>query len=162
MSYCYCYYQAPTTKLVLIANEDTLARVVFENEPYQEAIASYFAIQDASNHILAQAVNELHLYFEGRLSEFKTPLDLSELPAYRREVLQALQKTPYGCLLTYKQLAELTSSPLAIRAVASSMANNPLAIFIPCHRVVPSSLELGKYSGGVETKLYLQQLEARH
>ena len=66
----------------------------------------------------------------------------------RRKVLEELQKIPYGSTTTYKELAEKTGNPKAVRAVGSAMRTNPIILAIPCHRVLKSDGSLGNYSAG--------------
>jgi O-6-methylguanine DNA methyltransferase len=74
-------------------------------------------------------------------------------------VLEALRTIPYGEVRSYKQIAEAIGSPKAMRAVGNANGNNPLAIFIPCHRVVSSNGALTGFGGGLEAKQYLLGLE---
>jgi methylated-DNA-[protein]-cysteine S-methyltransferase len=74
-------------------------------------------------------------------------------------VLKALQGIPYGQTRTYKEIAETIGSPKAMRAVGNANGNNPLAIFIPCHRVVGSDGSLTGFGGGLDAKRFLLALE---
>jgi methylated-DNA-[protein]-cysteine S-methyltransferase len=74
-------------------------------------------------------------------------------------VLKALQGIPYGQTRTYKEIAETIGSPKAMRAVGNANGNNPLAIFIPCHRVVGSDGSLVGFGGGLDAKRFLLALE---
>ena len=74
-------------------------------------------------------------------------------------MLKALQGIPYGQTRTYKEIAETIGSPKAMRAVGNANGNNPLAIFIPCHRVVGSDGSLVGFGGGLDAKRFLLALE---
>ena len=97
--------------------------------------------------LLEKAVNQLYDYFLGNLKEFDLPLNPKVTP-YRKKVLEELVKVPYGSTTTYKELAEKTASPKAVRAVGSAMRTNPIIIAIPCHRVLQANGGLGNYSAG--------------
>ena len=83
----------------------------------------------------------------------------SEELRHSSRVLDALRVIPYGEVRSYKQIAEAIGSPKAMRAVGNANGNNPLAIFIPCHRVVGSNGALTGFGGGLEAKQYLLGLE---
>ena len=74
-------------------------------------------------------------------------------------MLAALNQIPFGQVRSYKQIAETIGSPKAVRAVGNANGNNPIAIFIPCHRVVGSNGALTGFGGGLDAKRYLLSLE---
>ncbi len=91
----------------------------------------------------------------------RIPVDLSTMPPFWRAVLETLRNVPAGETVTYGQLAVLAGRPGASRAVGGAMAHNPIALIVPCHRVVASGGKLGNYSGegSTETKRRLLALE---
>lgn len=97
-------------------------------------------------------------YLDGKRTSFTLPLDLSGTP-FQHRVWSALRSVPYGATLTYGQLAKKIGKPRAVRAVASAVARNPVAIIIPCHRIVPASGGTGKYRWGAARKRWLLTLE---
>jgi methylated-DNA-[protein]-cysteine S-methyltransferase len=87
--------------------------------------------------VLAPAVAALEQYFSGRRMSLQVPLDVSALTPFRRRVLLTLRdKVPPGEVVSYGELACLVGQPSAARAVGGVMAQNPLPLFVPCHRVV--------------------------
>ena len=109
----------------------------------------------AARHLTA-AVRQLHRYFEGRELGFTVPVDLGGTTPFRRTVLEALRAVPPGTTISYGELAVVSGHPGAMRAVGSTMAANPVAIVIPCHRVVRADGEIGSYGvGGTEVKRWL-------
>lgn len=100
-------------------------------------------------------------FFAGSRAKFRTPLDLSGLPEYRRAVLEACRQVPYGRTATYADLARAAGRPAAIRAAGSAMAGNPLPLVVPCHRIVRSDGTLGGFScpQGVQLKIRLLRHE---
>jgi len=111
--------------------------------------------EDASM-ILQEAKWQLEAYFEGKRKSFNLPLAF-DCSTFHKEIYTALLNVPYGSTLSYKELATLAGSPNASRAVGTAMANNPLPILVPCHRVLKSDGTLGAYSGGegVKSKQWL-------
>lgn len=108
--------------------------------------------------VLEHAAAELEEYFAGTRREFDVPVDL-HLRGFRGQVLRALSGIGYGSRASYKQMAESVGNPGAVRAVGSACANNPVPIFLPCHRVVRSDGTWGNYRGGREAKTFLLDLE---
>ena len=108
---------------------------------------------------LTQLERELDRYFEGTLSAFKTPIDITAGTSFQRSVWQALRTIPYGEVRTYGQIAEQIGNPRAVRAVGSANAANPLPVLIPCHRVIAAGSRIGGFGAGVDVKRSLLQLE---
>lgn len=108
----------------------------------------------------ASCLRQLREYLGGGRRTFSLPLDLSGTP-FQRRVWAALQSVPWGATLTYGQLAKQIGSPRAVRAVASAVARNPVAVIIPCHRIVPASGDTGNYRWGAAMKKRLLQHESR-
>ena len=112
--------------------------------------------------VLQEASRQLQAYFEGHLHAFDLPLDLSERTDFQRRVLQACSQVEYGQTATYGELAARAGSPRAGRAVGQVMAQNRLALIIPCHRIIGSSGRLVGYGHGLNVKQALLQMEQEH
>lgn len=110
---------------------------------------------------LAEAERQIREYFAGERSEFDLPVDLSALTDFERHVLEAARRIPYGEAIPYAELARRIARPGAARAVGNALGRNPVAIVVPCHRVVRSDGGLGGYSGGPEFKERLLTMEGR-
>ncbi len=104
---------------------------------------------------------ELNEYFEGKLIDFTIPLQLLGTP-FQQDVWKILRSIPYGETISYKEEAELLKKPNASRAVANANAKNMISILIPCHRIIQSNGKLGGYSGGIDKKYLLLELEKKH
>jgi methylated-DNA-[protein]-cysteine S-methyltransferase len=115
---------------------------------------------DLASEPFAAAADQLAAYFAGRLTEFSLPLAPAGTP-FQRRVWAGLQEIPYGDTRSYRQLAEKIGNPAAVRAVGLANGRNPVAIVIPCHRVIGADGSLTGYGGGLERKRYLLELEAR-
>lgn len=111
---------------------------------------------ERSRSRLASHRREIEEYFAGKRKRFSTPVDLSAVRSpFRRRVLRTLKSIPFGKVTSYGELAARCGSPGAARAVGTAMATNPLALVIPCHRVIAASGGLGGYSGGLSKKMRL-------
>jgi O-6-methylguanine DNA methyltransferase len=111
---------------------------------------------------LQQAVQELQRYFAGEKIAFSCPLDLRGTP-FQISVWQALRDIPYGETRSYAEIARATGRSSAVRAVGAANGANPIAIIVPCHRVIGSNGTLTGYGGGLPTKSWLLSLEGvRH
>ena len=113
------------------------------------------------NDVFIKLRQELQDYFKGDLKRFAVPL-VPYGNAFSLMVWNVLQKIPYGKTWTYKYQAEFIGNPLAIRAIASANGRNPIAIIIPCHRVIGSNGSLTGYAGGIERKRWLLRLESEN
>lgn len=111
--------------------------------------------------ILEEARRQLREYAAGKRSEFDLPLR-PEGTEFRRKVWRELLRIPYGNTITYAELARRIGKPKAYRAVANACGANPLPVFIPCHRVVASGGKTGGYTGGLDIKLALLEIETRN
>ncbi len=118
------------------------------------------AIEDVSIAIepLRQAVDQLERYFSGERVQFTCPLDLYGTP-FQLKVWNALTRIPYGETRSYAQIACEIGHANAVRAVGAANGANPVAIIVPCHRVIGSNGSLTGYGGGLPTKAWLLVLE---
>ena len=107
--------------------------------------------------VLLQAAQELREYFAGTRREFTVPLAL-EGREFETRVWDALRRIPYGQCASYGEIALAIGSPGAARAVGGACHRNPIAVFIPCHRVTAKNGP-GGYAWGMEIKRYLLELE---
>jgi epoxyqueuosine reductase len=103
-------------------------------------------------------IRELHEYFAGKRREFSFPLDLRGTP-FQLQCWRALLAIPYGETRTYADIARAVRKPQAFRAVGMANNRNPIAIVVPCHRVIASDGTLCGYGGGLEVKRKLLELE---
>lgn len=107
--------------------------------------------------------DQFNLYFKGRLKKFACKLDVSRGTSFQSQVWRKLTTIPYGKTRSYQWLAGAIGNPSACRAVGNANGRNPIAIIIPCHRVIRESGDLGGYTGGLHIKQFLLDLEqTRH
>lgn len=110
------------------------------------------------NHLSERAKVQLAAYFDGSLTQFDLPFDTKGTD-FQRAVWKALCDIPYGETASYADIANKLNNPKAVRAVGMANGRNPIAIVVPCHRVIGSNRTLTGYAGGLERKQYLLKLE---
>jgi methylated-DNA-[protein]-cysteine S-methyltransferase len=108
--------------------------------------------------LLLEAGNQLAAYFAGKLREFHLPLEMAGTD-FQLRVWNRLLQIPYGETRSYGELARALGTPAAVRAVGAANGANPIAIVVPCHRVIGSNGALTGYGGGLPLKRRLLELE---
>jgi methylated-DNA-[protein]-cysteine S-methyltransferase len=108
--------------------------------------------------VLRPIRKELDQYFAGRLKQFSTPVAFSGTQ-FQNTVWQELRRIPYGETISYLELAKRIRNPKAVRAVGLANGANPIAIIVPCHRVIGANGSLTGFGGGLPTKRALLDLE---
>jgi len=139
--------------LRLVASDVGIRAVQFETDtpiPVGE--------RNPANHLLLEAERQLRAYFAGELREFSLPLDMQGT-GFQKRVWVQLGKIPYGETRSYSQIAAAIGAPAAVRAVGAANGANPIAIVVPCHRVIGAGGKLVGYGGGLALKRRLLELE---
>jgi methylated-DNA-[protein]-cysteine S-methyltransferase len=109
---------------------------------------------------LDEVRRELEEYFEGRRREFAIPIDWALVGAgYPRAVLRQTARIPYGQARSYAEVAVAAGSPRGWRAAGNALGSNPIPVVVPCHRVLRSGGAIGGYTGGLDRKRFLLELE---
>ncbi|WP_017591639.1 methylated-DNA--[protein]-cysteine S-methyltransferase [Nocardiopsis potens] len=145
---------SPVGPLTLVAQDGALTRLLMEERPGAPAPDG-----SADAAVLAEAARQLREYFDGGRTGFDLPLRPSGT-AFQRQVWAELAAVPYGGTVTYGELAErIGRGPSSARAVGSANGANPIALVIPCHRVVGADGGLTGYEWGVDRKRFLLDLE---
>lgn len=106
-----------------------------------------------------EAAREVRDWFDGKLRAFRTPVDLAGNPPFRRAVMEAMLAIPYGETVTYADIARRVGKPKASRAVGQAVGSNPVAVVVPCHRVVGSGGALTGFGFGLPAKRELLAIE---
>ncbi|MEQ8200099.1 MAG: methylated-DNA--[protein]-cysteine S-methyltransferase [Syntrophomonadaceae bacterium] len=109
--------------------------------------------------LLREAFRQLEQYLQGQLQEFDLPLNPAGTP-FMLAVWQQLRQVPYGKTASYKDIAAAIGNPRAARAVGQANRRNPIAIFIPCHRIIGAQGNLGGFSCGLDYKKKLLAIES--
>ena len=102
---------------------------------------------------------QLDAYFTGERTTFDLPIDWRLMRGFAGQVLRATARIPFGSVSSYRQVAAEAGSPNAYRAAGNALGSNPIPIVVPCHRVLHAGGGLGGYTGGLERKRYLLELE---
>jgi methylated-DNA-[protein]-cysteine S-methyltransferase len=155
--YVFKTVSSPVGTLRLVASEDGLAGILWENERPGRVRLSPVG-EDRAHPLLVETEAQLGEYFAGRRRAFALPLDFAGTE-FQKAVWQALLTIPFGETRTYAQIARQIGRPDAVRAVGSANGRNPIAIVVPCHRVVGSTGHLTGFAGGLEAKSRLLGLE---
>lgn len=150
-------YESPLGIIWLLAGNQGLLRLEFEDR--KRSLMFYGATRD--NNYLKPFTKQLDAYFAGELREFSLPIVL-EGSAFQRRVWKVLGEISYGQTRSYGEIAREIGNPRAGRAVGAANRQNPVAIIIPCHRVIGSSGKLVGYGGGLWRKEALLDMERQH
>jgi methylated-DNA-[protein]-cysteine S-methyltransferase len=159
----YAWMDSPLGELLVAVTPRGLVRVAYEDEPESEVLDELAA--RVSPRVLraperTDAVRrELDTYFAHRRRTFETPVDWSLVRGFARRVLDATAHVPYGEVTTYSAMAAAAGSPRAHRAAGNALGSNPIPIVVPCHRVLYADGGLGGYTGGLDRKRHLLELE---
>jgi methylated-DNA-[protein]-cysteine S-methyltransferase len=155
----YVIVPSPIGPLTLVAEDGQLAALYMDAQQHRPDDDSLGAPGDPAAAPFAAAARQLADYFAGRLTEFDLPLAPAGT-AFQRQVWAALRTIPYGQTWSYAQLADKVGRPTAVRAVGLANGKNPIALVIPCHRVIGSDGSLTGYGGGLDRKRFLLDLES--
>ncbi|PWV49694.1 methylated-DNA-[protein]-cysteine S-methyltransferase [Chitinophaga sp. S165] len=148
---------SPVGKLRLIATGKGLAAVLWEGEDFKRTKLAY-PEHEADNPILFEAELQLNDYFNRKRTFFTLPLDCKGT-VFQKKVWDTLLDISFGETKTYGQLAEMLGDKNAVRAVGGALNKNPIAIIVPCHRIVGASGKLVGFAGGLKNKSVLLDLE---
>jgi len=159
MSLSYKLIPSPIGKLKLVASDEGLVAILWENErPRRVRLADL--VENPAHPMLLRSEKELNEYFSHKRKAFTVPLDMRGT-YFQKQVWEALLGIPFGETRTYGQLANQLGNPKATRAVGAANGRNPIAIIVPCHRVIGFSGKLTGFAGGLDAKDHLLKLEGR-
>jgi methylated-DNA-[protein]-cysteine S-methyltransferase len=143
--------RSPLGALCLVAEDERLVGLHLPDRPTPPG-------PRGRGGVLARAAAQLAEYFAGERRDFDLPLAPSGTE-FQRTVWLALAEIPFGATCSYGELARAVGRPSASRAVGAANGKNPIAIILPCHRVIGASGELTGYGGGLPMKRWLLDLE---
>lgn len=161
------WLETPLGPMLAIADENFLYLLEFierhslEHEIEKLRKKTNSVISLGSTAPIYSIENELKLYFQGKLKDFKTPILLLGSP-FQKQAWEVLTKLPYGETRSYTTQATAIGKPSAFRAVANANGANQLAIVIPCHRIINTNGNLGGYGAGITRKKWLIEHEKQH
>ena len=153
----YKFADTPVGKLKLVASDQGLVAILWENDrPHRVRLSEL--VENPQHPILIETERQLAEYFAGKRQDFDISLDMRGTP-FQKNVWEALLAIPFGETRSYGQLARQLGNPNATRAVGAANGRNPISIIVPCHRVIGSSGSLTGFAGGLDTKSRLLDLE---
>ena len=144
----------PLGTLTLEATDRGISSVRFPNRE------GHYAGKSSDNPALSHAKQELTDYFAGKLKQFNVPLDWHGTE-FQQSVWEALTHIPYGETVSYADIARAIGRPKSARPTGGAVGANPLPIIVPCHRVIGSDQTLTGFTGGLNIKVSLLELEGR-
>ena len=156
------YYDSPLGRIQMAADEIGLTMLCFEGATYDaDRLPADYAEQETE--ILSAGKRWLDLFFDGQKPDFLPPLH-PEGSAFQVTVWEILLQIPYGETISYGEIARKIAekrgiSRMSAQAVGGAVGRNPIAIIIPCHRVVGADGSLTGYAGGIDKKVKLLELE---
>lgn len=136
-----------------------LSFVRSEDDFLEQLLAEHGDVPVLRSAELDDVRRALDRYFGGKRLDFDLQVDLGDLAPFHRRVLDATARVPAGRVATYTQIATRAGSPRASRAAGNALHNNPVAIVVPCHRVLRTDGSLGGYGGGLPAKEWLLRHE---
>ncbi|MCF7811501.1 methylated-DNA--[protein]-cysteine S-methyltransferase [bacterium] len=149
---------SPIGRFRIFAKSGKLYRIELPGSGDISEENSNVRIGSISNPVFIDVINYLNRYFKGE----RLFCDMKQIPDgsdFYKKVWKELVKVPFGKTISYGELASKAGSPRAARAVGSAMANNPIPILIPCHRVITPDGRLGGFGGGLDMKRWLLKHE---
>lgn len=157
MTLNYQKIESPIGGLYLVARGPALRAVIFQKS-WLEYKRKFPDLKEEESTITRKAAKQLAEYFARKRTDFDLAYEL-EGTEFQKNVWTALAEIPYGKTVSYKHQAEVIGRPTATRAVGGTNGLNPLAIILPCHRVIGQSGKLTGYGGGLDKKEFLLRLE---
>ncbi len=146
-----CIYSSPVGALRIEYTRDAVCKIEFAGDAKEAPAMPQYELK-------TQIITQLDEYFSRKRRDFSLPLAPSGTP-FQKRVWKALMAIPYGKTRSYQEVAAMIGNEKACRAVGMANHNNPIAIVIPCHRVVGKGGGLTGYAGGLEKKAFLLELE---
>lgn len=155
----YYSFESPIGKLTVYFTDEGIVSLIFAEEgDNHKYIERYYGTPILVEQKDYNYHEEIIKYLKGELKEFTVPISFKGT-SFQESVWRELLNIPYGETLTYKKLAEKVGCPKGPRAVGGALNKNPIAIIVPCHRVVGSNGKLVGFAGGLELKDKLLNLE---
>jgi len=149
--------KSPICPILLAADKEGLKHLIFLKGEKKVGVPDGWI---ENKEFFREAARQLEAYFSGRLESFDLKL-APEGTDFQKSVWKALCEIPYGETRTYKEIAVSIGKPRAYRVVGLANNRNPIAIIIPCHRVIGSDGKLTGYASGLDVKEFLLRLESR-
>lgn len=147
---------SPVGAILVVVSDNGVMRIDFIDRDVEMNLARNNS--HAKHPILSDALAQLSEYFDGSRTTFSLPLDI-EGTEFQQQAWLALARIPYGHTVSYSEQATSIGRPRAVRAIGTANSKNPIAIVLPCHRVIGADGSLTGYAGGMDKKIWLLQHE---
>lgn len=143
--------KTPVSKVTVICTDNHIINLSFENDNSNDFLMNRFRGYEIKkeNELCLRCEQELNAYFEGKLFKFTVPVKFICGTEYEQKIWNALTLIPYGKTVNYAQIA-VYAGVKGARAAGNALAKNPVAIIIPCHRVIKADGTLGGFCGGMQ------------
>ena len=148
---------SPLGQLTVCSDEESITELHISGDRFFSKAPQHWHY-NPEEPLLLQAKQQLDAYFSGELQHFSLPLRVNGTP-FQKLVWQGLQRIPFGSTVSYLELAQMIGKPSAVRAVANAVGKNPLAIILPCHRVIAHNGTIGGFGAGLPAKRLLLKNE---
>lgn len=152
----YGIYNSPFYPIMIVGNEEGITHIHLMTNTGKDL--ERLDEWKRNDDFFKEAMDQLKTYFEGSRQEFDLKLNPKGTD-FQKKVWEALSRIPYGQVCSYRDIAESIGNVKACRAVGMANGKNPIAIVVPCHRVIGSNGKLIGYAGGLDTKKELLRLE---
>jgi methylated-DNA-[protein]-cysteine S-methyltransferase len=156
----YGLYKSPIGVLGVVANDTDIKTLTFQATAGGPKKKFNGPLLQENSPLIKRAFKQLDEYFAGRRKSFDLPLD-PEGTEFQKKAWKALLTIPYGETISYQEQALRAGNKKAVRAIGGANNKNPIALIIPCHRVIGKNGDLVGFGGGLDTKVTLLKLEGR-
>jgi methylated-DNA-[protein]-cysteine S-methyltransferase len=146
--------EAPFGLVTVVGSGLGIRYVLFDNDAHPKPLEKLHISDTEIHESVNDAITQLEEYFAGSRHDFELPLDLQGTE-FQVAAWNALAEIPYGCTASYGQQAASIGRPKAVRAIGGANGRNPVAIVLPCHRIVGADGSLTGFGGGIEVKKWL-------
>ncbi len=152
------FYDSPLGKIILKSDGKALTGLAFCNESIKVPSSAARSLS-----MFAESIRWLDIYFHGGIPDFIPALSL-EGTTFQKEVWEILKSIPYGGTMTYGEIGKVIAKRknmkrMSSQAIGQAVGHNPIAIIIPCHRVIGANNKMTGYAGGIDKKIALLNLE---
>ncbi len=150
--------ETPVGRLLVVGSDSGLKHIAFSKAHFSATELQPREDWELSPMRLQEPLKQLRAYFSGKLKNFDLPLK-ADGTDFQKKVWHALLQVPFGKTASYGEIAASIGSPAASRAVGMANGKNPVAIVVPCHRIIGGNGKLVGYGGGLDYKRALLRLE---
>jgi len=153
----YARFETPLGTMFAVATDGAITRLDFTDAKYVAKLSDD-AVEDTRDPLLAKCAKQIAEYFAGERDTFDLPV-APHGTQFQENVWREIARVPFGETITYSELAKRAGAPGSARAAGAATGRNPIAVAIPCHRILGADGSLTGYAGGLPRKTKLLELE---